>query len=532
MSPVSSPDIILVNGPVLSLDAREGEDPTGIAIRGRRIVDVGDAKSIRLSATSATKVIDLGGERAVVPGLVDGHYHLVYFGMTSSWLDLSQTRSAAEIVDAVRSRAAINVTPGSWIYGRGWDPAQLANGHAPDLTALDEAAPQHAVLLSRGDGHLCLANSVALRRAGISPATPDPPGGSIGRETLSGSLTGVLSEAALYLAWDSMMAELTANDFGTPVADGAMAAANAGVTSVHAVLLENVVAELEAIRRLDDSDGLPIRIDAFIPAESELGEDLQDLGRWSGARARIVGAKVFADGTLFAGTAAIRSPYADDASSVGQAARGREELTEIVSRIRDTGMQPAVHAVGDAAVETVLNVLEDVYGVRESRDSRPRIEHATVLAPDLVRRIANQGVVVSLQPGRRSLIVRRLGPERAAWVNPWHALADLGVTVVASSDAPFSESDPGPRGAIVEALASGLSVEQALKTATVNAAVAAKREHELGVLKPGMVADLTILSEDPRPPEPGLTSRQIATRFGEIEPAMTLVDGRIAWEAG
>jgi predicted amidohydrolase YtcJ len=329
-----------------------------------------------------------------------------------------------------------------------------------------------------------------------------------------------------------MMDELTPDDFRTPVVDGAMAAARAGVTSVHAVLLENAAAELEAIRTLDESGELPLRIDNFIAAES-ISKVPAEMLRWRGNRARVVGGKIFADGTLFAGTAALRRPYADHGSSFGKTTHGREKLVQMVSEIAEAGLQPAVHAVGDATIEVVLDVYSEVLGVQGAMQIRPRIEHATVLAPDLVRRMADLGVVATLQPRRWRQVVQRLGAARASWVNPWLALLDSGVTTVASSDAPFLERSPGPWAAMADAIDGGLSVEQSLRAATINAAIASRREGELGSLKPGMVADLTVLSRDPRPTNTMARDRegQLA-HFRETTPVTTIVDGKVIWEAG
>jgi predicted amidohydrolase YtcJ len=525
-----TPDLVLMNGPVLTLDGSGSSQPTGIAARGRYIVAVGEAGAIRDMAGPATRVIDLGGERAVVPGLADGHYHLVYAGMASGWLDLSHATTVVEITDAVRARA-LTEPSGSWIYGRGWDPSQLTDGRAPSLKGLDEVSPRHPILLSRGDGHLCLANSGALQRAGIDRETPDPPGGSIGRDPETGAPNGVLSEGALYLAWNVMMDELRPDDFRVPVIDGAMAAARAGVTYVHAILLENAAAELEAIRDLDESGELPVRIDAFIAAESISKVPAELLG-WRGNRARVFGGKIFADGTLFAGSAALRRPYADRGSSFGEATHSRDKLVRMVEEIVEAGLKPAVHAVGDAMVEMVLDVYTEVLGVQGAREIRPRIEHATLLAPDLIRRMTDLGVVATLQPRRWRQIVRRLGTARASWVNPWLALSDAGVLTVASSDAPFLERSPGPWGAMVDAVTTGMSVEQALGTATTNAAIASQREGELGLLRPGLVADLTVLSRDPRPSDDDTRDRERrVAHFGETKPVMTIIDGTVSWQA-
>ncbi|MBI4235808.1 MAG: amidohydrolase, partial [Chloroflexi bacterium] len=505
-----------LNGPVLTLDPRQPV-AEALAVRGARILAVGTASDLRALAGQGTRTVDLAG-RALLPGLADAHFHLVYFGMASSWPDLTSATDAAQIVEMVRAAAA-SLPHDAWLYGRGWDPARLAGRRPPTRAELDAAAPGHPVLLSRGDGHLCLANSESLRRARIGPDTPDPPGGAILRDE-AGEPTGALAEAALYLAWNAMMAELTPADFHAPLLQGCHAALAAGLTSVHAVLLENVRAELEAIRERDATGQLPLRCYLMVPIES-VATLPRDLLRWRGRRARVGAAKIFADGTLFAGTAALRAPYTDNPGSQGALSHTAEALRGLLIQARGAGLQPAVHAVGDGAVEAVLDAIESVYG-RRAPAQRPRIEHATVLAPDLVRRIASLGAVASLQPRRWAQMAGRLGPARGGWTNSWRALVDAGVALAAGSDAPFLQRGPGGLAGVLEAVSRGLDLTEALRTVTHGPAYAAFQEASLGALRPGMLADLTVLSGDPRRLSPG--------ELHALRPALTVVGGEIAWE--
>ena len=528
-------DLLFVNGNVLTLDPHRPV-ASAVAVRAGRVVSVGDDADVRALADSTTRVVDLGRERALVPGLTDTHFHLVYSGMTASWLDFQGSRDASDMTNLVGSRVAA-LPPGAWIYGRGWDPSNLTNGRVPSLTELDAVSPSHPVLLSRADGHVCLANSEALRRAGIAASTVDPPGGIIGRDPTNRNPDGVLREAALYLVWNVMMAELTPADFRQPVIDGAMAAARAGVTMAHAMLLENIQAEVEAIRALDASGDLSIRLYLLVPVEA-VADLPKDLFAWRGSLARIGGVKVFADGTLFAGTAAVRQPYLDRPSSSGAMSLSPDQLFQYVKTARERGLQPAVHAVGDRAVEAVLDAYAAVYDFDTVRAARPRIEHATLLSPDLVRRAAMMGVVLSLQGGRgRRRIAAKVGRLRARWINPWLALRDAGVTAVASSDAPFVQRGPGPMAAVAEAVSRGLALDDALAMATRNAAYASFDEDDLGLIRSGMLADFTVLSADPRLPmaqqdtlSVGDAARAASQRLSSALPVMTVVQGRIVWE--
>ena len=438
--------------------------------------------------------------------------------MTSGWLSLADAASVQDITAAVME-AAVAKPPGAWIYGRGWAPAVLEHGRAPTVAELDSATVRNPVLLARADGHLCIANSEALRRAGVTESTPDPAGGRIGRNG-DGSLTGELSERALYMAWDAMMAEHGPADFHDPIRRGARAAARSGVTTAHAIFLENVAAELEAMFELDDAGELPVRVNGIVPVEA-LESLPRDLLTRASVKARIGGAKIFADGTLFASTAALRRPYADSPHTFGEDGVSLADLLDMLDAIRRASLQPAIHAVGDRMIEKVLDALESTYGVEQCRMTRPRIEHAAVLAPDLLCRAAHLGVVLSLQSRRGGMLTRRLGPQRAAWVNPWRALADGGHLVAGGSDAPFIKRLPGAWDLYAEAMSHGLDFRTALRMLAIGAAHASRDASPPGLCE-GAPADMTVLSGDPE--------TATATQLGDIRPVMTIVDGVVVYD--
>ena len=464
-----------------------------------------------------TRIIDLAGLTAI-PGLDDAHFHLAYYGMMSGWLSLADCRSIEDIVGLVRERAG-SLPAGAWIYGRGWDPADLVGSRSPIAPDLDQGTTAHPVLLARADGHVCVANSEALRRAGITDDTPNPVGGHITRGE-NGTATGELSERALYLAWDAMMAELGPEDFRAPILKGAHAALRAGITTAHAILLENVAAELEALRLLDEANELPIRVYGVVQVEAL--ESLPcELLNYEGDRVRIGAAKIFADGTLFAGTAALRAPYTDAPTSYGDDGVPFDKLVGMLEMIRDAGLQPAVHAVGDRTIERVLDALEVVYGGAEQcRAAHPRIEHATVLAPDLLNRARYLGVILSIQPRRWRQLSRRLGPRRAGWVNPWPEFAANDAHVIGGSDAPFIVPQPDAWQTLVQAVERGVPFLRAVGMIASGAALAARDETPCG-LSIGSRADMTVLSADPANATPD--------ELRAITPVMTIVGGELSY---
>ncbi|MBI4328606.1 MAG: amidohydrolase [Chloroflexi bacterium] len=503
-------ELLFRNGLVLTLDP-ERPEARAVAVHQGRIVAVGSEAEARHAVGRKARVVDLRG-RALLPGFGDAHVHLALLGLRGRWLDLSGCAFAGDVLRLVKQRA-MELPEGEWLYGWGWDPERLAEGRPSSRAEMDAAAPGRPVLLGRGDGHFGVANSLALAKAGITRTMPSPPGGEILRAP-DGEPTGELSESAFHLAWNAMMAELASEDFVEPILKGAEIALRAGVTLAHCVLLENVAAEIEAFRELDEAGRLPLRCCLLVPVEA-LETLPTGLLHWRGTRAWVRAVKLFADGTLYARTAALRAPYADGEGGVGALNYDVGMLRSLIAKADGAGLQVAVHAVGDRAVEAVL----DVYAAVVGREKRPRIEHATVLGPDLVERMARQGVVATLQPRRQAQLVARLGKERAGWANPWRALVDAGVHVAGSSDAPYLQPAPSPLAGLAEAVRKGLTVEEALRAFTYGPAYAAFLEDETGVLKPAMAADLVVLERDPR----GLSPDEIERLAVE----MTVVGGEV-----
>ena len=246
-----------------------------------------------------------------------------------------------------------------------------------------------------------------------------------------------------------------------------------------------------------------------------------ELLNYEGDRLKIGAAKIFADGTLFAGTAALRAPYTDAPASYGEDGVPLDELVGMLETIRDAGLQPAVHAVGDRTIERVLDALELVYGGAEQcRAARPRIEHATVLAPDLLNRARHLGVILSIQPRRWQQLNRRLGPQRAGWANPWPAFASTGAHVVGGSDAPFIVPQPDAWQTLVQAVERGVPFMQAMGIAAKGAALASRDDTPCG-LTVGSRADMTALSADPVNATPD--------ELRAITPIMTIVGGALSY---
>jgi predicted amidohydrolase YtcJ len=530
-APAPAPDLILHNGNVWTGDSAQ-PSAQAIAIRGDRIVAVGDDASVLALAGDGTTTEDLGGRR-VVPGLHDAHWHL----QTRRTADLAGARDVAEIVSRLQAFAA--ELPGdAWITGRGWTPAMFAQNRA-DRRALDVAFPDRAVLITDRDGHQALANSVALRLAAVSAETRDPTNGVIVRER-SGAPTGLLLEAAMGVVRRLLPSpsELEVYD---ALREQMRRAASHGLTAVQ---IANALGDTEtrAIARALRGDSMRVRLRAAVPF-TEAATDA-DLREWATLRDTSTGpflrfgiAKGMLDGTIDAGTAAMLEPY------TGSDARGLpmwelDALVRTLARYDRAGIQVELHAIGDRAIRQGLDAVERLTETQGARDRRGRIEHLEVPHPDDLPRFRALGVIASTQAifatpdvTGTSNYVPMLGPVRERRAMPFKALDDAGATQAFGSDYPVFPMDPllGIYTAVTRQLPDGtprggwqpqhrISVGSALRHYTWGSAYAAFREHELGVLRVGYLADLVVLSEDILGDDPQSLLR--------ASPVLTLMGGR------
>ena len=495
-------DVILAGGPIFRGLAAGHTD--ALAIGAGRVLALGD--DARALAGPDTRYIDLAG-RCAIPAFNEAHMHLLAFGLGLKQVNLraEQVTTLAEIQSRIREAAA-RTTPGEWVLGRGYDHAALDINRHPTVAELDAAAPENPVFITRTCGHMGIANTAALRAAGIGHNTPTPDGGVIERR--AGQLTGLIQERALSLINAAVprpdLARLVdaIEAAGQHLARLGFASATDMNLGMNADLLE-----IEAYQAALAQGRLQQRMWLVLAANPEgiahksglsPMRDPAPMLRWGGA-------KVFADGSAGGLTAAFFDPYLQGGTGVFTFADS--EMDSLLKTYHDQGWQLDIHAIGDAAIEQVLRAME---AAGATPDRRHRIEHCGfVTAPQRARMLA-RGIIPVPQPifmyEFGDLYVENLGPARAAAAYPMATWLAEGAHPSASSDAPVSTPDPflnlftmltrqTSRGTVLGA-AEALSIEQAIHAYTFNGAYSTFAEGARGTLEPGRDADIAVLSRD------------------------------------
>jgi len=530
-----APELALINGRLHTQDP-DAPNATAVAMAHRRFVAVGDDASVAPLVGPHTRVIDLGGRR-VLPGLTDAHFHFHRWVVSRMRLPLSDTRSLPALRERVREAAT--VTPlGEWIIGQGWNETRWSEPRIPTRADLDQAAPDHPVLLWRSDMHLAVANSRALREAGIDGERPDPPQGRIDRDG-SGTPTGVLRELAINVVQESIP---------SPSEDRLVEAMREGIGVLHRLGLTGVhdhrlmggtdgSLALRAYQRLHSLGGLSLRLWTGIAGE-HLDEAIA-LGLQTGfgddyLRAGHV--KLFADGSQGARTAWMLEPY-EDTDDCGMPMTSLEEIAEAVTKADEAGLAVAVHAIGDRANRELITVFEKHTG-STSRAAPHRIEHLQIVRPEDVRRLARLGIAASVQPIHLTddipLCDASIG-SRCRFAYPFRDMLDAGVTLAFGSDAPVASPNPlwGIHAAVTRQERGGapeggwypaqrLPPLEAVWGFTMGPALGSGREATLGSITPGKLADLVVLDRDILAIDPSEIQKAQAT--------MTIVGGEVVYE--
>jgi predicted amidohydrolase YtcJ len=528
-------DLVLLHADVYTVDPRRPR-ARAVAVRGDRIEAVGPDEQIEALIGPGTRVVDLHG-RFVMPGFNDAHVHLESAGLAKLRLDFTGARSLAEFRERIRKRLA-DFQPGEWILGRGWDHTLWPEKRFPTREDLDAISRDHPIFLTRVDGHVAVANSLALKLAGISKHTPDPPGGRIVRDARTGEPNGMLEEdAAMSLvlrAIPPVSPALRRRALALALAD----ATRSGVTSVQDFSSWDAFLVYQQLAR---EGRLTVRVTEWLPFDLPLPalEEMRREGGGSGPWVRTGALKAFLDGSLGSRTAALLAPYSDDPSTSGILREDPAKLIPMTVERDRAGFQINFHAIGDRAVRLGLDAFAAAEKANPPRDRRDRIEHAQVVAPGDAARFARLGVIASMQPCHLLDDARwaaaRLGAERARGAYAWKTMLDHGVHLAIGTDEPVEPIDPVGNlyACVARRTADGfppggfepqeeIPMDACLRAYTLGSAYAEFSDDRLGQLVPGKLADLVALSADPARVAPG--------ELWNLRAMLTIVGGRIVYE--
>lgn len=523
-------EVVLHNGRIYT--GNDGQpEAEALAVTGGRIVAIGGHREVLPLASVMTRRVDLGGRR-VLPGFIDAHAHPAISGLEHLTKVACDKNSIEEILSALRARAQAT-PPGEWVQGFLYD-----DGKTPrplNLHDLDQAVADHPVFVGHRGGHTAFVNTLALTRAGIDSATPDPPGGRYGRDQ-QGQLTGLVADVAMSRIDRLLPTNYTAEQHRDGAALISRMFTSRGITS--ACDADATHADLKAYQDARDAGELRMRLYCLITAADLPNLIAAGLHTGFGDRwLKIGGVKLYADGSISERTAWLSSPYLDMPNQyTGLALGTRESLYEAARTAWLADFQVATHANGDRAIDRTLGVYEQLAREFPRRDPRPRLEHCTLVNDSLIARMRALGAVPVPFGGYvyfHGDVMHFYGEERTKHMFAMRGLMHAGLKPASSSDYTASPADPllwfqsqltrtDPLGHVWGAN-QRITLTEAIRCATLNGAYSQFAEHEKGTLEPGKLADLVVLEQDPFATEP--------QALAEIKVQRTMVEGRWVYES-
>ncbi|MEX2272344.1 MAG: amidohydrolase [Vicinamibacterales bacterium] len=541
-------DLVLISGRIVTADDSRAE-AQALAVRGDTIAALGTTAEMQKLVGPNTKVIDLNGQLAI-PGFIEGHGHFTGLGNGLMNLNLMTMKSWDEIVTAVAA-AVETAKPGQWIIGRGWHqekwtsvPSANVEGF-PTHASLSRVSPNNPVVLTHASGHASFANAKAMELSGITRDTPNPPGGDLLKDA-KGNPTGLLRERA------SGLVKQGAGE-PTPTAEERRARALRGVELATREALSKGVTSfqdagssfdtVDMLKRLVDENKLGIRLYVMLRVGNDaLAKRIKDykIINYGDKRLTVRSIKVSIDGALGSRGAWLLEPYTDKPDSTGHNTTSLESAQRTAQIALENGFQLNIHAIGDRANREVLNIYEAAFKAagRNGKDLRWRVEHAQHIHPADIPRFGQLGVIASMQgihcTSDAPYVLQRLGEARArtgAYV--WQSLMKTGALVTNGTDVPVEDIDPIASfyATVSRRLEDGkvffpeqrMSRIEALKSYTINSAIAAFEEDIKGTLTPGKLADITVLSKDIMTvPE---------NQIREAKVVYTIVGGKVVYES-
>jgi predicted amidohydrolase YtcJ len=530
-------DLIIHNARVWTVDSSRPEGEA-VAVLGDRIVAVGSNQDVDSWRGPNTRLVDAEGKR-LLPGFNDAHVHFVDGGSQLDKVELNDATSAREFARRIGERAA-KMPKGQWLLGGDWDETKWNPAELPTKDLIDSLTPNIPVAVNRYDGHMILANSLALKLAGITAQTPDPPGGVIVRDP-QGNPTGALKDAAQDLLF-KVVPPLTHAQRRHAVERALEHAASLGVTSVQNMAPD--FADIAIYAELLDEGKLTTRIYAA-PLITQV-DDLTKIGirhAFGGPYLRIGAVKAFADGSLGSATAYFFEPFSDRPDNRGLLSDEMHPISlmrDRMMRADGAGLQICAHAIGDAGISAILDIYAEIEKTHGDRDRRWRIEHAQHMAAKDFDRFSQLHVIASVQPyhaiddGRWA--EHRIGHDRASRTYAFRTLLDHGVRLALGTDWDVAPLNPmltlyaattratldgkNPNGWFPE---QKLTIKEAIEAYTMGSSYAEFQEHEKGSITPGKLADMVLLSDDVLVIDP--------VRIRDVKVLKTWVGGKMTYDA-
>lgn len=505
----AAPDLLFLNANVITMDPAR-PSAQAMAIKTERIAWVGTGEDAKKLFPATLHTIDLRGA-TVLPGIIDAHTHLIELGKSLIRLNLKNA-TEMEVIERVKERAA-SMPPHEWILGWGWDEGKWAT-HYPTNQALSAASPDNPVFLVGLHTFAAWANKQALELAGITKNTGDPENGKIVRDEKTGEPTGILLNHAQDLV-EKHIPPMTLDQTKQAIELASRECVRNGLTSVHEAKVTPIM--IQAFRELIRERRLPLRVYAMLDgSDHNLVNDWLQKGPEIDPQHRLTirAFKLFADGALGSRGAALLQPYSDAPQTRGLITTSESEVYDLTRRSLEKGFQVCTHAIGDAANRMVLDAYARAQqDVPQAHDARLRIEHAQVVAPEDIPRFVKLGIIPSMQPvhctSDMTWAEKRLGPERIKGSYAWQWLLKTGVHLPLGSDFPGETLNPfyGIYAAITRQDPQGnppggwypeqrLTLDEALRGYTVEAAYAEFEEQSKGSIEAGKLADITVISKD------------------------------------
>ncbi len=543
-------DTVLLHARIYTVDSQRPWTQA-LAIRDGKILAIGSDREIARYRDTKTRVID-AKRHLVFPGFTDCHVHFLDGSTAMQQVNLDEAKTVAEIQQLVKAYAAAHPKD-EWVLGRGWTYPVFAPNGLPDKKYLDEIIPDRPVYLESYDGHSWWANSKALAAAHINKSTPDPPGGMIVRDPATGEPTGAIKEDAADAMVRRAIPELSREAKLKVLRAGIKHANQFGLVRVHVLGGESAgrddLQNVDLLEELRDKGELTLRfylayrVDPPDISDRQMQEIVRAQQRYHDDRIAAGSVKFFLDGVIETHTAAMLLPYSDDPSLTGQLLWDPEKYKRFVAELDQRGVQIFTHAIGDRAIRLALDAYENAAEANGTKDLRHRVEHIEAVSTADIPRFGQLGVIASMQPlhaypddDTLKSWTPNVGPERAQRAWAWNSIQAAGGVIAFGSDWPIVTLSPWPglQNAVTRQTTEGepkggwipeqrISLADAIKGYTLNAAFAGHREKTEGSLEPGKLADLIVVSQNVFKIDP-LT-------IGKTEVLLTMVGGRVVYKA-